>query len=170
MHKYEHLIYSAVGLVALFLVLVALNFLLSLAPVRIDLTQGNLYTLSPGTKKILRNLSSPVRVKLYASQGEAVPVPLRGFAQRVEDLAREFKNAAGDKIILEKLDPRPDSEVADAAELDGIEPQQLMTGEQFYLGVAVSQLDRKQSIPAISPQRERLLEYDLIRAVARVGS
>jgi ABC-type uncharacterized transport system involved in gliding motility auxiliary subunit len=99
-----------------------------------------------------------------------VPVPLRGFAQRVEDLAREFKNAAGDKIILEKLDPRPDSEVADAAELDGIEPQQLMTGEQFYLGVAVSQLDRKQSIPAISPQRERLLEYDLIRAVARVGS
>jgi ABC-type uncharacterized transport system involved in gliding motility auxiliary subunit len=45
-----------------------------------------------------------------------------------------------------------------------------MTGEQFYLGVAVSQLDRKQSIPAISPQRERLLEYDLIRAVARVGS
>jgi ABC-type uncharacterized transport system involved in gliding motility auxiliary subunit len=170
MKKYEHLIYSAVGLIALLLVLVAVNFLVSRVPARIDLTQGDLYTLSPGTKKILRNLSSPVRVKLYASQGEAVPVPLRGFAQRVEDLAREFKNAAGDKIILEKLDPRPDSEVADAAELDGIEPQQLMTGEQFYLGVAVSQLDRKQSIPAISPQRERLLEYDLIRAVARVGS
>jgi ABC-type uncharacterized transport system involved in gliding motility auxiliary subunit len=170
MKKYEHLVYSAVGLIALLLVLVAVNFLVSRVPARIDLTQGNLYTLSPGTKKILRNLSSPVKVKLYVSQGEAVPVPLRGFAQRVEDLAREFKNAAGDKIILEKLDPRPDSEVADAAELDGIEPQQLMTGEQFYLGVAVSQLDRKQSIPAISPQRERLLEYDLIRAVARVGS
>jgi ABC-type uncharacterized transport system involved in gliding motility auxiliary subunit len=170
MKKYEHLVYSAVGLIALLLVLVAVNFLVSRVPARIDLTQGDLYTLSPGTKKILRNLSSPVRMKLYASQGEAVPVPLRGFAQRVEDLAREFKNAAGDKIILEKLDPRPDSEVADAAELDGIEPQQLMTGEQFYLGVAVSQLDRKQSIPAISPQRERLLEYDLIRAVARVGS
>src|SRR3954462_2644282 len=170
MHKYEHLIYSAVGLVALFLVLVALNFLLSLAPVRADLTQGNLYTLSPGTKKILRNLPSPVKLKLYASQGEAVPVPLRGFAQRVEDLVREFKQAGGNNVIVERYNPRPDSEEEDAAQLDGIEPQQLVSGEQFYLGVAVSQLDRKQAIPSISPQRERLLEYDLIRAVARVGS
>ena len=170
MHKYEHLIYSAVGLVALFLVLVALIFLLSLAPVRADLTQGNLYTLSPGTKKILRNLSSPVKVKLYASQGEAVPVPLRGFAQRVEDLVREFKQAGGNNVIVERYNPRPDSEEEDAAQLDGIEPQQLQSGEQFYLGVAVSQLDRKQAIPSISPQRERLLEYDLIRAVARVGT
>jgi ABC-type uncharacterized transport system involved in gliding motility auxiliary subunit len=170
MHKYEHLIYSAVGLVALFLLLVALNFLLSLAPVRADLTQGNLYTLSPGTKKVLRNLSSPVKVKLYASQGEAVPVPLRGFVQRVEDLVREFKQAGGANVIVERYNPRPDSEEEDAAQLDGIEPQQLATGEQFYLGVAVSQLERKQAIASISPQRERLLEYDLVRAVARVGS
>jgi ABC-type uncharacterized transport system involved in gliding motility auxiliary subunit len=170
MQKYEHLVYSAVGLVALFLLLVALNFLLSLAPVRVDLTQGNLYTLSPGTKKILRNLASPVKVKLYASQGEAVPVPLRGFTQRVEDLVREFKQAGGANVIVERYNPRPDSEEEDAAQLDGIEPQQLVTGEQFYLGVAVSQLERKQAIASISPQRERLLEYDLVRAVARVGA
>ena len=170
MKKYEHLIYSAIGLVALFLILVAANFLVARVPARVDLTEGNLYTLSDGTRKILRNLESPVRVKLYMSQGEAVPVPLRGFAQRVEDLVREFKGAAGDKIILEKLDPKPDSEIEDTAQLDGIEPQQLATGEQFYLGIAVSQLDRKQAIPAVSPQRERLLEYDLVRAIARVGS
>jgi ABC-type uncharacterized transport system involved in gliding motility auxiliary subunit len=34
----------------------------------------------------------------------------------------------------------------------------------------VSQLDRKQAIAAVPPQRERLLEYDLIRAIARVAS
>src|SRR5436853_1470806 len=139
--KYEHLIYSAVGLVALVLLLVAVNFLLSRVPARVDLTDGDLYTLSPGTRKILRELQTPVRVKLYVSQGESVPVQLRGFAQRVEDLVREFKQAAGDKIVFERLDPKPDSEVADAAELDGIEPQQLYSGEQFYLGIAVSQLD-----------------------------
>ena len=170
MKKYEPLIYSAIGLVALFLILVAANFLVTRVPARVDLTEGNLYTLSGGTRKILRNLESPVRVKLYMSQGEAVPVPLRGFAQRVEDLVREFKGAAGDKIILEKLDPKPDSEIEDTAQLEGIEPQQLATGEQFYLGIAVSQLDRKQAFPGVSPQRERLLEYDLVRAIARVGS
>jgi ABC-type uncharacterized transport system involved in gliding motility auxiliary subunit len=170
MRKYEHLVYSAVGLVALLLVLVAFNYLASKASGRVDLTEGNIYTLSPGTKKILRELPSPVKVKLYMSQGEAVPVPLRSFAQRVEDLVREFQAAAGGNVQVERYNPRPDSEEEDAAQLDGIEPQQLMSGEQFYLGVAVSQLDRKQAIGAISPQRERLLEYDLIRAVARVGS
>jgi len=167
---YEHLIYSAVGLLALFLLLVAVNFLVARAPGRVDLTEGNLYTLSPGTKKILRGLAAPVKVKLYVSQGEGVPVPLRGFAQRVEDLVREFKSVAGSNLVVERYNPRPDSEEEDAAQLDGIEPQQLFTGEQFYLGVAVTQLDRKQTLATIAPQRERLLEYDLIRAIARVGS
>jgi ABC-type uncharacterized transport system involved in gliding motility auxiliary subunit len=170
MRKFEHLIYSAVGLAALFLILVAVNFFITRAPLRVDLTQGNLYTLSDGTKKILRNLAAPVTVKLYVSQGESVPVQLRGFAQRVEDLVREFQNAANGKLRIEKYNPRPDSEEEDAAQLDGVEPQQLMTGEQFYLGIAVSQLERKQAIAAVTPQRERLLEYDLVRAIARTAS
>ena len=168
--KYDQLIYSAVGLVALLLVLVAVNFLVSRVPARVDLTDGDLYTLSPGTRKILRGLQSPVKVKLYVSQSENVPVQLRGFAQRVEDTLREFKQAAGSNLVIERYNPKPDSEEEDAAQLDGIEPQQLYTGEQFYLGIAVSQLDRKQAIAAVSPQRERLLEYDLIRAIARVGN
>src|SRR5437868_3211621 len=168
--KYEHLIYSAIGLVALVLVLVAFNYLISRVPARLDLTEGRLYTLSEGTKKILRNLQAPVKVKLYVSQGESVPVPLRSFAQRVEDLVREFKSVAGANLVIERYNPRPDSEEEDAAQLDGIESQQLVSGEQFYLGATVSQLDRKQALASISPQRERLLEYDLVRAIARVGA
>ena len=168
--KYEHLIYSAIGLVALVLVLVAFNYLISRVPARLDLTDGRLYTLSDGTKKILRNLQAPVKVKLYVSQGESVPVPLRSFAQRVEDLVREFKSVAGGTLVIERYNPRPDSEEEDAAQLDGIESQQLVSGEQFYLGATVSQLDRKQTLASINPQRERLLEYDLVRAIARVGA
>ncbi len=170
MKKYEHIVYSAVGLVALLLLLVAVNFLVSRVPARADLTEGDIYTLSEGTRKILRGLAAPVKVKLYVSQGESVPVQLRGFAQRVEDLVHEFKQAAGSNLVVERYNPKPDSEEEDAAQLDGIEPQQLFSGEQFYLGVAVSQLDRKQAIPAIAPQRERLLEYDLVRAIARVAN
>jgi ABC-type uncharacterized transport system involved in gliding motility auxiliary subunit len=170
MKKYEPLIYSAIGLVALALILIAFNYLVSRVPARADLTDGRIYTLSEGTKKILRSLRSPVKVKLYLSQGEAVPVPLRGFAQRVEDLVREFAAVSNGNLRIEKYNPRPDSEEEDAAQLDGIEAQQLNTGEQFYLGAAVSQLERKQTLSAISPSRERLLEYDLIRAIARVGS
>src|SRR5437868_13231990 len=168
--KHEHLLYSAIGLVALALVLVAFNYLISRVPARADLTDGRLYTLSDGTKKILRNLQAPVKVKLYVSQGESVPVPLRSFAQRVEDLVREFKSVAGPNLVIERYNPKPDSEEEDAAQLDGIEPQQLGNGESFHLGAAVAQLDRKQTLASISPQRERLLEYDLVRAIARVGA
>jgi len=170
MKKYEHVLYSAIGLIALALVLVAVNFLLSRVPARVDLTDGKLYTLSDGTKKVLRNLQSPVKIKLYISQGESVPVQLRSFAQRVEDLVREFKSVAGSNLVIERYNPKPDSEEEDAAQLDGIDPQQLVSGEQFYLGASITQLDRKQTIAAISPQRERLLEYDLVRAISRVGS
>jgi ABC-type uncharacterized transport system involved in gliding motility auxiliary subunit len=171
MKKRESLVYSAVGLAALFFILVAFNFLASLTAKRIDLTEGNIYTLSEGTKKILRGLDAPVKLKLYISRGEqAMPVQLRSFAQRVEDLAKEMKAVAGNNLIIEMYNPKPDSEDEDQAQLDGVEPQQLFSGETFYLGAVVSQLDRKQAIPAISPQRERLLEYDLARAVARVAS
>jgi ABC-type uncharacterized transport system involved in gliding motility auxiliary subunit len=168
--KHEALVYSAVGLAALFFTLVAFNYLAAGAAVRADLTAGNLYTLAGGTKKVLRGLSAPVKVKLYITSGEAMPVPLRSFAQRVQNLVEEFKAVAGSNLVIERYDPRPDSEQEDAALLDAIEPQQLMTGEQFYLGLAVSQLDRKQTLPVLAPARERLLEYDLIRAIARAAS
>jgi len=86
-------------------------------------------------------------VKLYISRGEqAMPVALRSFAQRVEDLAREFKSVAGSNMVIELYNPKPDSEDEDAAQLDGVEPQQL--SRRAVLSRAhVSQLDRKQAIP-----------------------
>ena len=168
MKKNESLVYSAIGIVALFFVLVAANYLLAQNPERVDLTQGKVYTLSEGTGKLLKNLDGPVKLRFYATQGEAVPVPLRSFAQRVQDMLAEFARASNGKLEIIKRDPKPDSEVEDEAQLDGIEPQQLSSGEQFYLGLVVSRLDRRQAIPTLSPQRERLLEYDLARAIARV--
>ncbi|HMA89815.1 MAG TPA: Gldg family protein [Burkholderiales bacterium] len=170
MRKYESLVYSAVGLAALFLILVAFNYLASATALRADLTAGKLYTLSDGTRKILHGLESPVTLKLYSSRGDAVPVPLRSFTQRVQDMVERFKAVAGPKLQVQVYHPTPDSEEEDAAQLDGIEAQQLASGDNFYLGVSVSRLDRKEVIPAITPQREQLLEYDLSRAIAGVAS
>ncbi len=170
MKKYQTLVYSAVGLAALFLILVAFNYLAGTSPLRVDLTQGKLYTLSAGTRKLLRGLEAPVKIKLYVSRGETVPVQLRAFSKRVEDVVNELKAAAGKNLVVEIYHPQPDSEEEDAAQLDGIEAQQLPSGDSFYLGATVSRLDRKQTLPVISPQREPLLEYDLVRAIAGVNS
>ena len=167
----ETLLYSTGGVVALLAVLVAFNFLASAITVRADLTQGSVYTLSAGTKAILSKLEAPVRVRLYYTQGgSAVPVSLKTFAGRVEDLLREYKSASGGKVIVEKFNPEPDSDAEDSATLDGVEGQLTNTGEKFYLGLAVSFLDQKAAIPVLTADREQLLEYDITRAIAQVSA
>lgn len=165
----ERWVYSIGGVLAVFAGLVALNFILGAVPGRVDLTEGHLYTLSDGTRKLLGKLEAPVRVRFYFNAGdENVPVPIRAFAARVEDLLREFRAASNGKILIEKLNPQPDSDAEDSANVDGVEAQVAPSGEKFYLGLAVSQADQRIAIPALAPDRERLLEYDLVRAIGRV--
>ena len=171
MKKYETFLYSAGGLVALFVILLLVNFVVGVVPVRIDLTQGKLYTLSDGTREILRKLEAPVKLRLYFSQGDAsVPLAIKAYGRHVEDLLAEYRRASGGKVQVEKLDPQPDSDAEDAATLEGVEAQVAPTGDKFYLGLSVSYVDQKVAIPALSPERERLLEYDLTRAIARATS
>jgi ABC-type uncharacterized transport system involved in gliding motility auxiliary subunit len=166
----ERWVYSIGGVLAVFAGLVALNFILGAVPARVDLTAGNLYTLSDGTKKLLGKLEAPVRVRFYFNSGdENVPVGTRVFAARAEDLLREFRAASNGKVLIEKLNPQPDSDAEDSANVDGVEAQVAPSGERFYLGLAVSQADQKVAIPALAPDRERLLEYDLVRAIGRVA-
>src|SRR5687768_7435783 len=167
----ETLLYSTGGVLALLAVLVAFNFLASAINLRIDLTEGRVYTLSSGTKAILSKLEAPVKVRLYYSQGSsAVPVGLKTFASRVEDLLAEYKAASRGKVVIEKFNPEPDSDAEESATLDNVEGQMTNTGEKFYLGLSVSFLDQKAAIPVLTPDRERLLEYDLTRAIAQVSA
>ena len=167
----ETLLYSTIGVVAMALLLIAFNVIAGAIKKRIDLTQEKAYTLSAGTKAILHKLDTPVQVRFYCTQvGSATPdsVLLKGYARRVEDLLDEYKQVAGGKLIIQKYDPQPDSDAEDSARLDGVEGQPMPNGEKFYLGVAVSLLDQKEAIPFLAPNRERMLEYDLSRAISRV--
>lgn len=164
----QTILYSAGGLIAVFVILVLANFVLGAFKQRIDLTDGRLYTLSPGTQSVLAKLDAPVKIRFYYTKGDPnVPLPIKAFAHRVEDLLAEFRQAARDKLVIEKLDPQPDSDAEDSANLEGVEAQVMPSGDKFYLGLSVSYADRKLAIPSLTLDRERLLEYDLARAIAR---
>ncbi|MBM3343962.1 MAG: hypothetical protein FJY56_17900 [Betaproteobacteria bacterium] len=167
--KRSGLFYSAGGLALLALLLIAGNFLVSTFKARVDLTEGRVYTLSEGTREILSKLEAPVRIRYYYTQGgNTVPVGIKTFAKRVEDLLAEYRAASNGKVIIEKFNPQPDSDAEESAALDNVEGQQTHTGEKFYLGLAVSFLDKKESIPVLSADRERLLEYDLTSKISQV--
>jgi ABC-type uncharacterized transport system involved in gliding motility auxiliary subunit len=166
--KYETLLYSAGGLAAVFVILLLANLVLGAVRGRIDLTQGKLYTLSEGTHAILDKLRAPVKVRLYFTQGDnEVPLAIKAYGRRVEDLLAEYMQASRGKLVVEKFDPQPDSDAEDSAALEGIEAQVTPAGDKFYLGLSVTQADQKVALPALAPDREPLLEYDLTRAIAR---
>ena len=169
----DTILYSTLGVVVMLGILILLNFILGAARIRVDLTQEKAYTLSAGTKAILKKLDTPVTIRFYCTQSEsATPetVYLKGYARKVEDLLAEYKQVAGSKLKVEKYDPQPDSDAEDSARLDGMEPTPLPGVERYYLGLTVKCVDEAQSIAFLAPNRERLLEYDLTRAIARVES
>ena len=171
--KIQTLLYSAVGVFVMFVVVVAINLIANAAKARVDLTQEKLYTLSPGTKAILKKLDTPVEVRLYFSQSEPrVPSQIRTYANQVEDLLEEFREVSNGKIKIRKIDPKPDTDSEEAAQADGIEPQPTgpLSPENYYFGLVVSLDPEKAAIPHLDPARERLLEYDLARALGSVIS
>jgi ABC-type uncharacterized transport system involved in gliding motility auxiliary subunit len=167
----ENWLFSIVGVVALLVILIAVNLLGNFSKFRWDLTENHLYTLSPGSQRIVQKLDTPVEIRFYYSKDNAsTPVYLRTYAQEVEDLLSEFQQASRGKIKIVKLDPKPDSDAEDSARLDGVEGQTVNLADKVYLGLAVSCLDAKTAIPFLSPGRESLLEYDVSRAISSVAN
>jgi ABC-type uncharacterized transport system involved in gliding motility auxiliary subunit len=162
-------LFSGAGVVIMFLLLVSIYVISGVVKHRVDLTADRIYTLSKGTSAILAKLDTPVEIRFYCSQRvNAMPVFLKTYAQRVEDLLNEYRKNSNGKITLKKFDPEPDSDAEDSAGLDGVEGQMLNTGEKIFMGIAVSCLDTKTSLPFLTPDREKLLEYDLSRAISQV--
>ena len=167
--KFETPAYVLLGLAAMLVMLVGLNVVVSRLQLRADLTEERAFTLSNGTRQILADLKSPVQARFYFSQSdEAMPMGLKNYAQSVNDLLDAMETASGGKLQIQRLDPTPDSDAEDSARLDGVDPQVFPNGDRIYLGLGFSQLDRKTALPFLSPDRERLLEYDIARGINAV--
>ena len=164
---------SVAGIVLIAAILILVNVIFKPMNARIDCTADKLYTLSEGTKTTLKGLTDTVSIRFYYTKDVAkMPVYFKNYAMRVEDLLQEYKQVAGKKLEIKKLNPKPDTDAEDSAKLDGISGKSLdvFGDEQIYLGLAVSCGNRTESIPFLSPDREKLLEYDLTRAILGVKS
>lgn len=160
------------GLTLLFVILVAVNILVANLRIRVDLTEEKLYTLSPGTLKILESLDQGMTAKLYFSESLAdVPVYVKKYAREVEDLLREYALASNGKLRIEKLDPKPDSETEEWALRYGIErqPTGMFSPPMFFGLVLVGDNGNEEVLPSLSPQTQERLEYEISRAITRIS-
>ncbi len=161
---------ACVGLASALVLFVAVNVIAgrTLSAKRIDLTQGKLYTLSPGTKATLAKIGEPLVLRFYYSKKLGDEIPSYGvYAQRVREMLGEYAAVANGKIELQELDPQPFSTVEDRAVAFGLQGVPLdQGGEQVYFGLAATNsTDDQQIIAFFQPERERLLEYDLTKLI-----
>ncbi len=163
---------SLTGLLALLAVLVAVNLLLGQVRLRLDLTEDRLYTLSDGTRAVLRGLDGPVTLKLFFSSSvREVPEPLKLFARQVEDLLREYALASRGKVVVETYDPKPDSDAEEWAERYGLASERLdPLDPPLYLGLVAAKGDALAALPFLDPRNEQMLEYHVSQLIARVAN
>ena len=157
--------------IALLLVgLILVNYLATSVPLRYDATSEKIYTLSPGTKALLSKVGETTTLDLYFSRNAAGQyVEYKNYAERVQEMLRQYERASGGRVHLNVIDPEPDTPEEEKATASGIEPQTIPNGSQFYFGLVATQADQQKVIPALTPQREQFLEYDVSELIYGVG-
>jgi len=141
---------------------------------RIDLTKNQLYTLSPGTRKVLQKIDEPINLYLFFSNQETQGLPaLRAYANRVTETLQEFAaHAPEGKLVLHVVDPLPFSEDEDRAEQFGLQAANV-GDKNVYFGLAGSNsVGTTDTIPFFDPEpsKEAFLEYDLARLVYNLAN
>ncbi len=159
-----------IALASIGLALVLVNDVASrLPPVQADLTQERFFTLSEGSAQMLSRIERPVEVELYFSASrKGLPIGLKIFAQRVEQLLHQYERRSGGKVTVQVIDPIPGSSEEEEARRIGLASQQMGPDERMYFGLAVFQGGDRRTIPLIDYRRERLLEYDISRLIYSV--
>ena len=168
--------FGAGGLLALAVLFLAVVMLSNagLRGMRLDLTQNKLYTLSPGTQVVLKDLKEPINLYFYFSrEAAAKQSPLvMPYAARVREFLEEITARAGGKIHLQVIDPQPFSDDEDrAAELGLQSLHDAAMGEPLYFGLAgTNSTDGRSAIPSFQPDREEFLEYDVAKLIQALGT
>ncbi len=134
---------------------------------KVDVTQGRIYSLSDGSKRILDKLNQTISIKLYYAKTAALKAPdaIRQFNEYyffVKALLEEYAAYAGETIDFQVIDPRPFSDEEQEALRYGLKRYQITENENFFFGlVAKTQYGAVKSINIFTPDRQNSVEYDI---------
>ncbi len=163
--------------VAVVIIAVLINALMSQVFWRFDLTSNQIYTLSEVSEEAAESLAEPVEVRAFISPN--MPPPYHQLHRQVEELLMEYEAASGGMINFEIISPEDGEDVEELARGYGIE--QVTIGQEtdrersyraVYKGVAFLQGDRVETIGDLRssgrPEMDNF-EYEFTRALLNLG-
>jgi len=138
---------------------------------RIDLSKGNVYSLSKASKQVARNLEDRLVIKAYFSKN--LPGEYADARRYTQDLLSEYQAYSKGKLRFEFLDPSDEEGLKEEAGKNQIFPVQMRVVEndkleirEVYLGLAFLYQDKTESIPLV--QNTRGLEYDITKLIKKI--
>ncbi|KXI28738.1 GldG family protein [Paraglaciecola hydrolytica] len=171
----QHKLTTSISLIltaVVFFALVLLNNQL-LSPLRLDLTENQVYSLSKGSKQVLADIDEPLNLYFFFSDKATKNMTgLRNYANRVESLLTEYQTIAKGKLNLQIIDPQPFSEQEDQANQYGLTGATIgAAGEAVYMGLAATNAIGEQKVIAFfDPKQESFLEYEISKLIHQLSN
>ncbi len=136
---------------------------------RFDLSDERLYSLSEGSRSLLKVMQNKMTIRLYFSRSHPLMDPmLRIHGHRVQELLEAYLAYAPDKIQLDVIDPIPDTAVEADARWEGLRGVRSAQGDVF-LGAVFNLGKKTLRIPFFDPRKEAQIEYELSEAFVKLN-
>jgi ABC-type transport system involved in multi-copper enzyme maturation permease subunit len=101
---------------------------------RLDMTEGKVFTISQASKNILSTIDTPVQVKLYVTPKRDMPTGLANFEQDVTDKLDELRVASGGNVQYSVVHLTAANAIDGGVNIaDGSEPEEEEEGEEEAL-------------------------------------
>ena len=159
-------------MLALLAILIAANVIVGHLRLRKDLTEDRIYTLSDGSRDIVKKLEHPVTLKLFfSSSSSEVPDFLKTYAMPGGGSFEGVRTGRQRPDRCGKVRPQTGlGRRGTGGPLRHRRPEREHDGSPIYFGLAAVCGDAEASIPSLNPQTDRLLEYNLTRMIYRVAN
>lgn len=151
-------------------VLIAANVAAAFIPMRFDATHNRAYSLSEGSKRVVRELRDTLNVTAYFSTD--LPPPFNNTEAQVRGLLAEYQAASG-SVRVRFVNPDDDAEREEAQE-GGVQAVQHQSFEnnavsvvEGFRGIVFEYHGERRAIPVVQPDA-RGLEYDITMSIKRL--
>lgn len=163
---------SVTGLFLLAVTLVLINIMAYWLFIRMDLTRSRTYSLSPASRRLVRQLEDPVVIKAFFTPD--LPPPYNVFGRYARDILTEYRSASGGRVRFDFVSPvsaRVFEQQAAAANLQPIQFEEAGASQlkirRGYMGLELFHRDRSEILPVVKDVQT--LEYDITSRIAKMA-
>lgn len=164
---------SGAGVALVAAILIAANVVSHFVYLRLDLSLGRVYSISPASKKLIRSLPDPVNIKVFVSH--ELPPEFMNSKKYVLDILKEYKSGSGGRVRTKVIEVGEKPEAREEAMKAGVSPVRftIAARDKFeqregFLGLVIQYQDKRELMPFL--QDVKGLEYDITSRIKTMSS